>query len=49
VEFRVDYLTASPNVTIENQNRVVTAGRILNTYKEQIGGIGASLGVSLAF
>lgn len=49
VEFRVDYLTASPSVTIENQNRVVTAGRILNTYKEQIGGIGASLGVSLAF
>lgn len=48
VELRVDYLTATPNVTIQNENRTNTAGRFLNNYNQQIGGIGASLGISLA-
>ena len=48
VELRVDYLTATPDAIIQNENRKNTAGRFLNNYKQQIGGIGASLGISLA-
>jgi hypothetical protein len=48
VELRVDYFIATPNVIIQNENRTNNAGRFLNTYKQQIGGIGASLGISLA-
>jgi hypothetical protein len=41
-------LCNTENVVIQNENRTNNAGRFLNSYKQQIGGIGASLGISLA-